>query len=411
MRLISLFLFFLSCLTLYSEFTYSQDCPNNTLQTSGIEVQISAQYFVPIENWVADYLTYRNNNGIDYSSVSLSSDCNNGTIAFNATFQNGNTATGTRACQVSGNSVCSCSGTQIASTDSNGNVTACSDLADVPDPATCQDSIDAYLGTCGSAPEDCENGGGQFGFVNSDPEGGASSQAVCVPQDYSGGGGSGQDCSQQETLYLGNGGDDASCVENIIPNNCANDNDCDGIADHDDPTPNGDGISSGQQGSPASTGGTKTDPQTGEPIIDDETGEPISCNPLTDGDCSPDGHNSGAGQCDPESFKYLSCLIKKPKKGNVITKLDLTDVQTDIVNAQLELTTLLGEIETEFSASIGSVSNGTARLPSVVKTLRGQDVEFGFSKFKADISVMRNIFLIVASMAAIGIVLRGRSDG
>jgi hypothetical protein len=404
------FLFFwlsLFVFMFYSSLSTAQDCPNNSAVQPPEYFFGEGDPFPDLEAACDSAFANTSNSGITIHSFNSSTyQCH-----LTQTSPHYNTyrlSAGT----IGGGTECSCSSNQIASTDSSGSVTGCSDIADVPNSGDCQDSIDAYLGKCGSAPDDCKNSSGDFGFVNSNPSGGGSNQAVCVPSDYSGGGNaSDTDCSDQQTLYLGNGGASPSCVDNTIPKGCANDNDCDGTTDSEDQTPNGDGISSGQGGSPSSTGGTRTDPDTGEQIIDPETGTTVSCNPLNDANCDPNGQNSGAGQCDPESFNYLSCLIKKPKKGNVITKLNLTGVQTDIVNAQSELTTLLGQIKTEFSASVGSVSDGTARLPSVVKNVRGQDVEFGFVKFDADISIIRNIFLIVCAMVAVGIVLRGRSDG
>lgn len=217
---------------------------------------------------------------------------------------------------VDSSSPCTCDDDQLATTNSSGDVIACSDFANVPDQNTCSDSWDIQNGNCGTAPSDCSASGGEFGWVNG--------TSVCIPSDYDSGGDPTPDCAANESLVFGATGSegDFSCVANDAPpegcpagtvdingqcvtpseptTGCtvagAADSDCDGTNDREDPTPRG------GTGAPSDTGGTRESIDLdGNTVIE-------SCNPLVESDCTPNAGNSGAGQCDPESSNYESCI-------------------------------------------------------------------------------------------------------
>lgn len=285
----------------------AQDCPNNTQGGSAYRIVVGSQSYLP-ENY---YTAYRQIRDV----YTFTSDCNNGTVTYSLFNPQYGTRTGSLGCALEADQSCSCSDGQIASTDALGNVTSCSEIADVPDQDECSDSWDIAAGACGDEPANCAASGGSFGFVNG--------TAVCIPAAASGDGDEPPECDSNSTLTYGASGSEGSftCVANEVPDEgcpagtneingacvtpdpqtegCtfegAADSDCDDIIDRFDPDPRG------PEGG-SDTGGTRES-------VDIDTGvtTTVACNPSREADCTPNAGNSGAGQCDPEAIDYFEC--------------------------------------------------------------------------------------------------------
>jgi hypothetical protein len=263
----------------YSSNSNSQSCPTN----SSPEYRCCVGGTCGTPEYVAANLI---------SAGSFTAGCFGGTGSCH--YQTNSGSLVNASCSIDTASDCGCDSGQTELLDLAGNVSGCVDNFDPPPPASCDPLLVDVSGQCGTAPDECSAAGGDLGFVNGN--------AVCIPSDYGdyvpedGEGTDGNSCNGGGAPVWG--GSDGllagfGCLTPPEPEPTDDDNDGDGVPNSEDQTPNGSG------GSPSSTGGTRTNP---------DTGETESCNPFTDSDCTSNASNEGAGQCDPESQNYFSCI-------------------------------------------------------------------------------------------------------
>lgn len=119
--------------------------------------------------------------------------------------------------------------------------------------------------------------------------------------------------------------------------------------------------------------------------------------------------SAGAGDCDPTSKDYLSCLsqgshtVNKPDKGS----FDGSISQQALSDAQNEYQQAIESIRSEISQEFGSSNfSGQGGLQDFCYSIFSQNVCFGLAKFQGDLNYIGQAVFLVACVLSFSIVVR-----